>query len=361
LELIYSQTKRKEFSKEIKPVYLIEGDEEFLKEKVLKKIISFTSKNNPDIEQLEGEEISPDNLFNSLNTLPFLSNFRIVIIRDAQKISKEVENLIIKYLKNPNPVTSLILITRKEIETERIEKCVSEALRNIIKICGYIINCKLKTEAEFKEFVNDYLTEYGKKMEQPALSYFLGLAGKNLYNINSELEKLITYAGERIVITKEDVEKIVIKYPETFIFELIDAISNKNLQKALDSLEELLKRKNEKPEKILGMIARQFRLIWQAKFLIRKGYISLNKSISQQIKMLPEEIQDKILTDRKEGLLFQREFVIEKTVRQSLNFDYERLSEITGSLFSADLSIKDIKEGKDPKTALELLILDLCK
>lgn len=357
LELNYFHTQKKDFLKKIKPVYLIEGDEEYLKEKVLKKIIYSISKENIDVDQIEAEEVAPDNLSNYLNTLPFLSSMRILVIKNAQKLNREIENIIIKYLKNPSPFTSLILFVRKETDTERYS--VGAELRDFIRNTGDIINCRLKTEQEFLEFINDYLTEYGKKMEESALFYFLALSGKNLYNITSELDKLITYIGEKITITREDVEKVVIKYPEAFIFDLIDAISNKQLQKSLNILEELLKRKIEKPEKILAMIARQFRLIWQAKFLVKKGYISqIKKNLLQEIKMFSEEIENKILCDRKEGLLFQREFVIEKAIKQSFNFDYERLSEITEKLFYTDLSLK---EGKDEKIALELLIMELCK
>jgi len=94
------------------------------------------------------------------------------------------------------------------------------------------------------------------------------------------------------VITEQDVEAICTKRITSHIFDMVEAIANKNQKKALELYYELIALK-EPPMRILFLIARQFNLLLQVKELVKKGYG--NKAIGEKIG-LPGFIAGKYVT-----------------------------------------------------------------
>ena len=88
--------------------------------------------------------------------------------------------------------------------------------------------------------------------------------------LSREIEKLISYALNKNVISKEDIDAVCIKQLNVRIFDMMDAISVKNQKKTLDCYYELIAEK-EPPMRILFMISRQFNLMLQAKDLSSRG------------------------------------------------------------------------------------------
>ena len=82
----------------------------------------------------------------------------------------------------------------------------------------------------------------------------------NLYIITSELDKLFIYKDNK-VITKDDIKVVTSRIINTNIFDLIDSIVRKNIDKALELYDDLLV-VNEEEIKLIVTLANQFRLIW---------------------------------------------------------------------------------------------------
>lgn len=99
-----------------------------------------------------------------------------------------------------------------------------------------------------------------------------------------ELEKLICYCLDREVITDEDVEAVCTTRISNHIFDMINAIADKQQKKALDLYYDLLALK-EPPMRILFLIARQCNLLLQAKELKLKGHDQ--RSIASKIGVPP--------------------------------------------------------------------------
>lgn len=110
----------------------------------------------------------------------------------------------------------------------------------------------------------------GKKITKADMAYFIANVGTDMEILSQEIEKLISYAYDKNVINKNDIDAVCIKQLNVRIFDMIDAISVKNQQKTLDCYYELIAEK-EPPMRILFMISRQFNLILQAKDLSARG------------------------------------------------------------------------------------------
>ena len=88
--------------------------------------------------------------------------------------------------------------------------------------------------------------------------------------LRSELEKLVTYCMDKEVIETEDVETICCQNIEEKIFELLDAIADKNARKAMDLYYDMLALK-EPPIKLLVLMEKQYNQLLQIRLLRDDG------------------------------------------------------------------------------------------
>lgn len=154
--------------------------------------------------------------------------------------------------------------------------------------------------------------------------------GTNMEALMNEIQKLIAYKYEQNNITKEDIDLICTKSLEAKIFDMLDAMCNKDVNKALEIYNNMIILK-EAPIKILVMIIRQFRLLIQTKYLLMQGYNS------------------KDIADR----LNQRLFIVNGLINQCKNFSYQSLIQAFEQCLETDLAIKT----GISQTAIELLII----
>jgi len=362
MELTYSITTKKKTFDLIKPVYLLYGKEDLLKEEILSKIISSAlepSSKDFNLDSLEGEELDGDILLNLLNTLPLIGKRRVVVVKKSNRLKKEVRVKLLEYLKNPSLSTCLVLFSSgaKRDSSGRMV-IISPSIDQAIRKKGELIKCSFSSDYELSSWIKNKVIRSGKKIDPTALPYLISLVGTDLRLLSMEIEKIITYLGEGANISKAEVETVVVPRTESSIFSLIDALGVKGRDKALGFLSSLL-RAEEKPSQILFMIARQFRLIWQAKVLGNQGYLSGDYyATSKELKMIPQEVKD-ILPSEK-SILHQPTYIISKCIKQAHYFSQERLCLVIKQLLTTDLTLKNIKGEKEKGLSLELLVLDLC-
>ena len=108
-------------------------------------------------------------------------------------------------------------------------------------------------------------------MQPSDAAYFLNKVGTDMENITKELEKLVCYCLDKEVITREDIDAICVTQITSHIFEMVNAVANKDQRKALDLYYELLALK-EPPMRILFLLIREYRILFQVKALIKQGY-----------------------------------------------------------------------------------------
>ncbi|MBI5875555.1 MAG: DNA polymerase III subunit delta, partial [Deltaproteobacteria bacterium] len=141
--------------------------------------------------------------------------------------------------------------------------------------------------------------------------------------------------GERNNIEKADVELAVANGRVDTVFDLADSIGRKDLREAIINLRKLIEQKEE-PVKIMGMISRQFRIIWRIKALKKKG-AALN-SIASTLGLFPTYI---------DGYL-----------KQGKDFSEAGLLRIFKTLHNADIALKSGRQS--PRLAMERLVMELC-
>lgn len=223
----------------------------------------------------EGRDISVGAVIDLAETLPFLAERRVIFISNSGLFKSGGEKMA-EYLAEPNETTYFVFTESEIDKRSKLFKTVNSK--------GYAAEFAVQDEKTLKRWAAGVLGKEGKKITENTVQLLLSKTGTNMENIQMELEKLICYCLDREVITDEDVEAVCTTRISNHIFDMINAIADKQQKKALDLYYDLLALK-EPPMRILFLIARQCNLLLQAKELKLKGHDQ--RSIASKIGVPP--------------------------------------------------------------------------
>ena len=143
---------KKTLSERIFPVYLIEGEDAFFRERAVSAIKAAVLK-EPDLNltRRDGAEVKaePDKMLMDLRSFPFMSDYRVVEVREWQPTATELKGELKKYLENPVNESVLIVVNKG--------KC--EALKKFDSVC--VVDC---SKADL-EIITKYLRYKANKAQ----------------------------------------------------------------------------------------------------------------------------------------------------------------------------------------------------
>ena len=315
----------------MKEVYVFYGDESFLIDEEIKKIIE--KHPNSEVIKYDLEESSLNLLLEDALSLSLFNEHKIIIGSNANflsasdtkgKVNQNVEDLL-KYIDNPNDTSTIIFTLSTNIDKRK--KIVKQLLsKSIVKECNKL------TVDNAVLFAKDIFSKANFQVGYSALNKLVHKTGNNLYLLNSECNKLMIYKNEEKKIELDDVDQMVERYDIDNLFALTDAVVKKDINEALSLYQELLKR-NEEPIKIIVIIANQFRLIFQVKRLKSKGLS--DSEIASELAVHPYRVK----------------------LAKETNLSEKELLKYLTTLADLDEQIKTGKINKD--VGLELFLLKL--
>lgn len=311
-----------------KPIYLLYGQEGYLKDLYKKKLKDgiLGKDDGMNYSYFEGKSVDVNKVMQISETLPFFHDKRLVVIENSGLFKSQSD--LADYIKEMSATTHIIFVETEIDKRNRLYKAVKDK--------GTISEMNGLDEGNLKLWVASILAKDKKKITNNTLLYLLDKTGTDMENINSELEKLICYAIDRDVITNEDIDAVCITQITNKIFNMIDAIASKRQNAALAYYFDLIQLK-EKPLSILFLITRHFNLLMQVKDLNRLGYN--NTVISQKTGLPP--------------------FAINKYNTQSKHFKMGELKDVLE--YCADVEEK-VKKGRlIDQMGVELLIVQFSK
>ena len=270
--------------------YLLTGPEEYLKHEFLEKLkksVFDKSQSSLDFEAFQAGASDITEILNSLNTLPFTSKHRIVLIRDIEKFSSKEKDRILKYLKSPANSASLLLSGR----AAGFNKFVSE-VAGLTKV----IRCERLKPRALLAWIGKEFAARKKKISLSLINAIIERSGDDLFLLKNEIEKVSVFAKDGEAITARHIERVLGKSATRTAYELVDLILQKKLDRVFLAIDSLLLR--EKPHRILSLLAWQFRNSGdftkpdlKKKFdIILEGDLSIKRGT-----MLPEDALERVL------------------------------------------------------------------
>ena len=317
------------------PVYYIFGPENYLKDSVLKDISKrFNSSGSEEFDSIILHATDTNSAMNTLEQLemmPFIAEFRLVILKnfDTMKVSDKM--LIAEYVQNSVPTSILVLTAEKIDERIKANKIISEKAVKIICRSPYDSNDILK-------WLNVETRKKKIFMDNDSKELFTRSIELDYQFAANELEKLIIYTKGKENITVEDVKEIVEKSRTNKIFDLQNAIGRRNLKNSLTILENLIAN-DESTVFVIIMLSTFFRTLWRIKAL-------------QKSNLSNSEIENRYLPEifykfRKDYITFAG------------NYATIAIREIFALLLHADIDAKSLNL-KD-EIILEMLVYKICK
>ena len=246
-----------------KSAYLLCGEEAYLKVQYKNKLLKAL---NPDDDTMnfnhyEGRNVDVKDLIDLCETMPFFADRRVVLLEDTGFFKNKCDELA-DYMKELPDYLCLVFV---EDEVDKRSK-----MYKAVKSCGRIGEFARQDEKTLMQWAAGILKREGKNITQRDMELLLTMTGIDMGNLRMELEKLITYTGDRNVVTRADIQEVCTTQTQNKIFDMVRAVTEKNQKRALDLYYDLLTLK-EPPMRILFLLAKQFRQLLLVKEYTEEG------------------------------------------------------------------------------------------
>jgi DNA polymerase-3 subunit delta len=247
------------------PLYVLTGDEEFLKRRALAALQDLVlGESDPSfaLSSYPGDKADFAAVRSELDTLPFLSDRRVVVIEQADPFVTKFRANLEKYVAAPASSGVFILDVRSWPANTKLAKLVPEPATII---------CKAPPAYRLPAWCAEWAkTRYGKPIAPAAAELLVELVGPQMGLLDSELDKLAVYAREKPAIELADVDALVGRSRAANVFRIMDAVGEGKPGEALAILADLFE-EGEEPLAVLGALGAQLRRLGAAARLHRQG------------------------------------------------------------------------------------------
>ena len=272
-------------------VYLLFGEDEYLRNEYLRKIKKAFGTLQLGINYVQIDESNITQIISDIETPSFGLDSKLIIAKDTGLFKKKdtFSEKLVKYLKDN-------IDTLKDIELVFIEKEVDKnTLYDFIKDNGKIEEFKEQNISQLIKKVKEIENSNGVNIKENTAQYFIECVGTNMSTIINEIRKLIEYAGKEGEIKKEDIDSLSIKKSESIIFDLTDNLGKKKIKEALEVIHNLIYAK-EPIQRILIMLYNHFKKLYLVKLSEEENknmVQSLNLKANQMFLVNKYKIQSK--------------------------------------------------------------------
>jgi DNA polymerase-3 subunit delta len=249
----------------VQPIYVLHGDEDFLKRQVLAALQGLVL--GPPGESFglsthAGDKAVFAAVHDELQTLPFLAARRLVVVENADPFVTRYRAALEKYVARPAPNGVLVLDVKSWTATTKLAKLLDGP--------GTIV-CKAPAGQRLPAWcVERASSVHGKQLATAAASLLVDLVGPEMGLLDQELAKLAVYVGEAARIDTDDVDRLVGSSRAESIWKIFDALTAGRPAEALAILDRLFVQ-GEDAVRVLGAFSMQLRRLAQAYRLTQQG------------------------------------------------------------------------------------------
>lgn len=312
------------------PLYLINGTERFLIDRVLEKIKRIVFNHpmaNLNFHELDGASTSGDGIVNLALQVPMMGAQILIVVENGHKMKPGDHKTLETYLANPPSTTCLVLVG-DNFDARR-------GLTKLAKKNSWLIDAAPLKEGGIAPFLKWRAKARKVKISDGALAAISAAVGPEPGSLDDAVERLGLFAGKDAEVRESDVNAVITSVRQHSVFELVDAIGSGRSDRALSLLIGLLNNQQE-PIMINAMIARHYRQLLKTRI-----HLFLNTPDSE----LPRAIG-------------APPFMVKKLKAQARRFRGADLERAIGRLAKADFELKSSK--RPDSLIIESAVVDLC-
>ncbi len=314
-------------------IYFIYGEDNFRSSLALKKIETDFVKEHGDlnIEKLDGDNLRADVLEAKVSALPFLGDKRLIIINNFLTAGKKEEKeRIVQVIKSIPETSDLVFF----------ENILPDRRESIFKVLDKLPFKQFFPQLDdfgLKQWIVERISQQNFGISSSACARLIAYVGSDLFRLQNEIARLIDFvrSDNRSQIEDQDVNNLIEPNNNYKIFDLTDAIAQKNINKAIMVLH-AFKKSGEDDYRIFNLIVHQIRTM-----------------------LVINDFSKKMTGDQMAKEAGIHPFVVKKTMANLRNFPKSELIKMYSRLEEIDWKSKN--GIADIAIMTELLIVDFCR
>lgn len=275
------------------PIYLLEGEEtyyidlisDYIEENVLDE-----SEKDFNLTIMYGKETNIGEIISSVKRYPMMSNYNVVILKEAQSFDKldELE----KYFQSPD-LTTIFVICYKYKKADKRKTFVKAIAKN-----GIIFTSDKLYDNQVQKWIEEYCKKFEYKIDSKSNQMLIEFIGNDLSKISNELDKLFILIPKGTTITPSIIEKNIGISKDYNAFELTKAFSNRNYYRIYSVVQHFEENsKDNPPQKVIPMMFPYFQKLLKYHFTPDKSRDNLASVLGVRPNYVEEYIDaSKIFT-----------------------------------------------------------------
>jgi len=313
--------------KKMPPVFLLVGPEEGEKEDFIRNI---RQGGDGEIHRFYTGQTPMGDVVSLLRNGSLFSSSKFVTLRNIEELKKPDIQQLVDYLKNPDPSTTLFLVTHEYRAPAALTKTVPKAQQKTFFELF---------ENKKREWLLRYFREADLRIDSEAVELVLDLVENNTLEMKNAADKLILYFGPGSTLTSEDVEEFIYHSKEENVFSLFQKLTQRDLPGSLEILHKILRSGQTRGVQVLGG------LLWQFRRLLKMSRLC-DRRFSPEDALSGAEIRGK----RNQG----------DYLEAHRNFTTRQVEQIIAGIAEFDRKVRE-QRGEMERLVLEMSIYRMLK
>ena len=247
--------------------YILHGEEDYLRRYYfaqIKKQLLDELTEDFNFHPMNGENFSVQAFSDAVETLPMMAERSLVWLDEIDLFAQTEAERILQLLADL-PEHCCLVCTYGEFKPDKRKKKLWEAMEKKAVIAEFCY----QSESDLRAWVQRHFRAQNKQIATEHCTYLLTLCGLSMTRLHGEISKICAYSGAETIV-RADIDAVVEPTLDAVVFQITDALGQREYDKAMERLHTLLKMQTE-PIPIVAAIGAQMRRIYAAKTLQAEG------------------------------------------------------------------------------------------
>lgn len=249
--------------------YVFYGEEDYLRryytERLKKQLLDELTEDF-NFHRITAENFSLQILSDSLEALPMMAERSMVLVKDVELFDlTESEREKLTAMLADVPEYCCLVLTYTDFKPDKRKKKLCEAIEKNAVLAEF----RYQSENDLRTWIARHFRSAGKQISPELCSYLLQQCGLSMTRLDGEIQKICAFSGAETIV-RADIDAVVEPTLDAVVFELTDALAQRNFSAALARLHVLLKMQTEVIP-IIAAVGAQMRRLNAAKILQAEG------------------------------------------------------------------------------------------